>query len=110
VRSERLRRLWWCLPAVALAAADGCLTLWGQPEEYWAGGFQVVCEGNPLAAWFLKLHPLAFAASGVPYLLLVVGAVLALPRWWAAGVAVAVALAHAFGAGAWCGLWSPPTL
>src|SRR5262249_39553961 len=68
----RPERLWWCLPAIVLCAADGLLTLWGQPEEYWSGNYASIREGHPVAAWFLSLHPLAFAASGVPYLVLVV--------------------------------------
>jgi len=97
----RIQRLWWCAPAVVLCGADGLLTLWGQPAEYWSGGFAVVDEDNPLAAWLLTVHPLAFAASAVPYLLVVLGAVLLLPRSWALVVAVGVALAHAIGVGLW---------
>jgi hypothetical protein len=98
----REQRLWWCLPAVALCAADGFLTLWGQPAAYWSSGFAVVREGNPLAAWLLTIHPLAFAVSAVPYLLVVVGTVLIAPRRWAAAAALGVASAHAFAVGAWC--------
>jgi hypothetical protein len=95
-------RLWWCVPAVVLCAADGFLTLWGQPAAYWSGGFAAVNEGNPLAAWLLTVHPLAFAASAVPYLLVVVGIVMVLPRRWAAAVAVGVASAHALAVVVWC--------
>jgi hypothetical protein len=84
-----------------MCVADGCLTLYGQPAAYWSNGYATVREGNPLAAWVLGLHPAAFVASGVPYLILVVGAVVLLPRRWAAAVAVAVALAHAAGVAAW---------
>jgi hypothetical protein len=97
-----VRRLWLCLPAVVLCAADGLVTLWGQPAAYWSGGFAVVREGNPLAAWLLAVHPLAFAAAAVPYVLLVVGTILMLPRRWAAAMAVGVASAHAFAVAAWC--------
>ena len=95
-------RLWWCLPTLVLGPADGFLTLWGQPGAYWSGGFAEVNEVNPLAAWLLTVHPLAFAASGAPYLLLVVGAVMALPWRWAAAVALVVASTHALGVGLWC--------
>src|SRR5262245_55568262 len=98
----RMRRLWWCLPVTVFCAADGLLTLWGQPPDYWSGGYSQVREGNPLAAWLLTVHPLAFAASGVPYLVLVVGVVLMLPRRWAAAVALGVTAAHAFAVGVWC--------
>jgi hypothetical protein len=98
----RVQRLWWCLPAMVLCAADGLLTLWGQPAEYWSGGFALVREGNPLAAWLLTVHPLAFAVAAVPYLLVVLGTVMALPRRWAAAAAVGIASAHAFAVGLWC--------
>jgi hypothetical protein len=59
-----------------------------------------VREGNPLAAWLLTVHPLAFAAA-VPYLLVVLGTVLVLSRRQAAP-AVGVTSAHAFAVGGWC--------
>jgi len=62
----------------------------------------MVNEGNPLAAWLLTVHPLAFAASAVPYLLVVLGVVMVLPRRWAAAVAGGVASAHALAVGVWC--------
>jgi len=46
--------------------------------------------------------PLAFAAAGVPYLLLFAGAVIWLPRRLAGIVAVVIALSHAFAAAMWC--------
>jgi hypothetical protein len=98
----RRQRLWWCLPAVGQCVADGLLTLWGQPAVYWSGGFAVVREGNPLAAWLLSVHPLAFAVAGLPYLLVVLGTVIVVPRRWAAVVAVGVASAHAFAVSVWC--------
>jgi hypothetical protein len=98
----RVQRLWWCLPAAVLCAADGLITLWGQPPAYWSDGFRVVREENPLAAWLLTVHPLAFAAAAVPYLLVVVGTIMVLPRRWAAAVAVAVASTHAFAVAVWC--------
>jgi hypothetical protein len=98
----RLQRLWWCLPAAVLCAADGLLTLWGQPEAYWSGDFAKAREGHPVAAWFLTRHPLLFAAAGVPYLLLVAVAVMRLPRRVAAVLAAGVAAGHAFAVAAWC--------
>jgi hypothetical protein len=77
-------------------------TLCGQPAAYWSGEFTLVPEGNPLAAWLLTVHPLAFAAAGVPYLLVVVGTVLVVPWHWLAVVSLGVAFAHAFAVGVWC--------
>jgi len=76
----RTQRLWLCLPAIVLCDADGFLTLAGQPAAYWSGEFTAAREGHAVPAWFLTLHPVAFAAAGVPYLLLVVASVLWLPR------------------------------
>jgi hypothetical protein len=98
----RVRRLWLCVPVAVCAAADGLLTLIGQPPEYWSGGYAQVSEANPLGAWLLTVHPLAFAAACVPYLVLVGGLIVALPRRWALLVAVVVPLAHAFAAAVWC--------
>jgi hypothetical protein len=101
-KAMRVQRLWLCLPAIVLCAADGLITLWGQPAAYWSDGFAMVREANPLAAWLLTVHPLAFAAASVPYLLLVVGTIMVLPRRWAAAVAVGAASAHAFAVAVWC--------
>jgi hypothetical protein len=101
-RCSHAGRLWLCVPAAVLSAADGLITLWGQPAAYWSNGFATVCEGNPLAAWILTIHPLAFALSGLPYLALVAGLVLALPRPKAFAVAALVPLSHAFAVALWC--------
>jgi hypothetical protein len=98
----RVQRLWSCLPPALLCATDGLITLWGQPAAYWSGEFRVVHEANPLAAWLLTVHPLAFAAAGVPYLLVVAGTIMVLPRRWAAAVAVGIASTHAFAVAVWC--------
>lgn len=99
-----LQRLWLYVPPVLLFLLDGCLTLLGQPTAYWGGDFSTVNEGNPLAAWLLTVHPLAFAAAGVPYTLLVAGAILWLPWRWAEIAAVLVSLSHMFGVISWSGL------
>lgn len=98
----RSRRLWLCLPVVIFSAADGLFTLYGQPHEYWSNGFATIREGNPIAAWFLRIHPIVFAASGAPYLALIAAAVVLLPRLAAMGLALYIALAHAFAVGWWC--------
>jgi hypothetical protein len=97
------QRLWLCLPPITLCAFDGCVTLWGQPAAYWAGDRAAVYEGNPLAAWLLALHPLAFAAAGVPYGLLLAGAILRLPRRCSEAVAVLFSFSHAVGVLTWTG-------
>jgi hypothetical protein len=53
------------------------------------------------ARGLLTVHPLAFAASGVPYLLLLAALILRLPRAWAFALCLAVTAAHTFGASTW---------
>ncbi len=101
---KALQRLWLYAPPVALFLVDGCLTLLGQPASYWGGDFSTVREGNPLAARLLAVHPLAFAAAGAAYALLVAGAVFWLPRRWAEIAAVLVSLSHLTGVISWSGL------
>src|SRR5262245_49692802 len=98
------QRLWLCVPPITLSAFDGCLTLWGQPAAYWAGDRAAVNEANPLGAWLLAVHPLAFTASGVPYVLLVAGAIFWLPRRCSEVAAVLIGLTHAVGVAAWTGV------
>ncbi len=106
---KRLHRLWWFLPVALFAGVDGLITLWGQPSEYWSEGYFQIHEANPLGYWLLSIHPLVFAAAGVPYLLLVASTILILPKRWAIGVAVVLTGSHAFGVCAWCEvLFSPP--
>jgi hypothetical protein len=87
-----------------LCALDGCLTLWGQPAAYWAGDYAAVNEGNPLPAGLLAIHPLAFAAAGVPYVLLLAGAILWLPRRCSEAVAALFSFSHTVGVLAWTGV------
>jgi hypothetical protein len=49
-----------CLSALLPWAADVAFTLAGQPATYWAGEYATAREANPLAAWWLEVHPLAF--------------------------------------------------
>lgn len=97
----RRPRLWLCLPPMVLCLLDGTVTLYGQPTAYWTDGYTTVREGNPLAAWLLTIHPLAFAASAVPYLLLVFTFIWLLPWRGALAVSILVSLAHLVGLATW---------
>lgn len=98
---DRVQRLWLCVLPITLCALDGCVTLWGQPAAYWAGDRAALNEGNPLSAWLLAVHPLAFAAAGVPYALLLAGAILWLPRRCSEAVAVLLSFSHTVGLLSW---------
>ena len=93
-------RLYLYLPPLAMAPLDVDMTLWGQPPEYWSG-VAAVCEGNPLGAGLLLIHPAAFLAAGVAWLAPVAGLLTILPRPSALIVSVAVSQAHAWAAGKW---------
>jgi hypothetical protein len=94
-------RLWLCLPPVVLCGIDGGLTLWGQPSEYWTNGYHTFREGNPLAAWLLTVHPLAFGVAGLAYCLSLCGVLLWLPLRFSRVLAGLVSLAHAVAVVAW---------
>ena len=40
-------RLWLCLPPITLFIVDMTLTLYGQPDAYWAGKYSHALEGSP---------------------------------------------------------------
>lgn len=96
-----LSRLWLCRPPIIVCALDGCMTLWGQPAAYWAEGYSAVRESNPLAASLLTFHPLAFVASGIPYVLIVGGAIFMPPWRFSVVIAFVVTISHLVGVFAW---------
>jgi hypothetical protein len=95
------QRLWLCVPPVVLCGLDGALTLWGQPPQYWTSGYNTFHEANPLAAWLLTVHPLAFAAAGLAYCLGVCAAVSWLPLRYSVAMTTLVSLGHAVGVVSW---------
>src|SRR5262245_39033903 len=57
-----------------------------------------------MPAWLLAIHPLAFDADGVPYVLLLAGAILYLPQRCSEAVAVLFSFSHAVGVLTWTGV------
>jgi hypothetical protein len=49
----------------------------------------------------LTIHPLVFAAAGLPYAFTVVAVFLSLPPRWAVAFAAIISLCHGFGVFAW---------
>ena len=93
-------RAWLLLPAVMVCAADGYLTLTGQPADYWQDHGQAV-EANPLAYPFLAWSPWAFVALGLVWGV-AFGSVVLLWRHPAGGwLAVGVTVGHAFAGACW---------
>ena len=52
-------RLWLCIPVIITDILDATVTMLGQSAEYWKGSYHLVNEANPIARWFLEIHPLA---------------------------------------------------
>lgn len=93
------RRWWLCLPPLVAFTADVVATLQGQPDEYWAGDYQQVLEGNPIPRWLLEISPWVAVAAGAVW-----AAIFALiVRYWRYGkwVAVLITAGHTFGACTW---------
>lgn len=84
----------------AMVILDVSFTIFGQDSYYWRN-FKLVNEGNPLARYFLILHPAVFIAAFLIYL--VVGLLLA----WRLRpplnliIAMVLILWHGFGACSW---------
>jgi hypothetical protein len=94
-----------CAGPLVLVAIDAAVTLLGQTPEYWAGGWDVVREHNPLAYWLLRLGPGAFCLGVVLWAGLVVAAVHLLPVALARGTAFCVMFGHALAATTWLLRW-----
>jgi hypothetical protein len=93
------RRWWLCVPPLVAFAADGTATALGQPPEYWAGQYDWVDEGNPLARWLLAVSPWLAAGAGLVY---ATGVTLVV-RYWRHGTVVAFRLtaSHTVGTCLW---------
>lgn len=98
---KRAHRLWLLLPTVPAIWLDYATTLNRQPESYWAGDWSKVHEGQPILAYFLGIHPLAFLAFGVGWTCITSTMIWVLPR--TAGIALAfyLALSHLWGLWTW---------
>lgn len=72
-------RLWLCLPIIVADILDGTETLLGQPAEYWNGSRNLVNEFNPMARWFLEIHPAALLIYVIFDLLIVSTLIMILP-------------------------------
>jgi hypothetical protein len=101
------RRVWLCIPAVALCVLDHAATIWGQPSYYWSDGYRYALEGCPHGRWLLQQHPLAFAGLGLVSIGLYCAAILGLPRRPALVVTLTVVMGHGWGTSTWILQWVP---
>jgi hypothetical protein len=65
------RNRWLWLPVVLTWLFNNAVTLLYQPPAYWSGDYVRAQEAAPIALWLLKLHPLAFEAGMLAFLLFV---------------------------------------
>jgi hypothetical protein len=93
--------LWLLLPPIVLCSLDFGLTLYGQPDAYWAGDRASVNEMSPSFAHFLSLHPVVFLAAATLWIAVFSALILLLPEWPALVVVVAIVIGHMAGAASW---------
>jgi hypothetical protein len=101
-RSPAVRRfLGLCVPFLLVMAVDGCVTLAGQPAEYWAGDYGRVNEGSVTFRDLLLAHPAAFVAGLAANGAIVSLLILLLPRLLALMTALTATIGHTWGATTW---------
>ena len=91
-------RLWLCLPIIVTDLMDATVTLLGQPPDYWKGSYNLVSEFNPIARWFMFIHPLGAVIyilldiAAISFLIVVLPLMLSkvLSAFWAIGSAKAI--------------------
>jgi hypothetical protein len=89
------------LPCLLAFALDATLTMWGQPEEYWAGNYSLTTEGSPFFRQFFALGPSAAIAGYAAWAGVLLGLILLLPEVLAVCLSLAVVFGHTAGAAMW---------
>ena len=89
------------MPPALLCILDFGLTLYGQTDGYWSGNYSEVNEISPSFAQYLAIHPLAFAASGLLWILIFSVIISLLPEFLALSASVAVVMGHMVGSASW---------
>lgn len=82
------------------AIFDLIFTLLGQPQIYWQN-YKAVSEGSPGGQFLLSIHPVAFVAAFVVYLILVS---MILKKWknsYTYILGIAFFVGHAWGSSSW---------
>jgi hypothetical protein len=91
-------RLWLCLPIIIADILDATVTMLGQPSAYWKGSYGLVNEFNPIARWFLAIHPAGIVIYTVLDMLVISILIILLPlmasktlsAFWCIGSAKAI--------------------
>lgn len=89
------------VPCLLAFALDATLTMWGQPQEYWAGNYSLTTEGAPFFRQFCVMGPAAAIAAYAAWAGLVIGLILLLPEALAVSLSIAVVFGHTAGASMW---------
>ena len=95
------KRAWLCLPALVLYGCDVSITLASQRPAFWAGAFDTVEEGNPLARVLLLLGPWTFVAAALVWAALFSTVMLVGRRSWAVLLSFGLTFSHALGTACW---------
>jgi hypothetical protein len=93
--------VWLCAGPVILRCLDYGLTLFGQPDAYWAGDFMQANEGSPLLLWCLQQHPLLFVGAAAGLTVLFSLFILCWPREPARLLSTVLTFAHLYGVASW---------
>jgi hypothetical protein len=89
------------LPFLFAFVLDWCLTLYGQPAEYWAGNYACTNEASPFFRDLFMIHPLAAIAGQLVWAALVIGLLVFLPEVLAVILFIFVVFGHIGGAYSW---------
>src|SRR5262245_14719286 len=95
------RKLWLCVAPAMVCAFDAAITLWFQPDAYWAGQFEKVREFSPPDRWMLMQHPLAFVAWVLFWISAFCTVLVLLPTRLGLIVSLTLILGNATGASSW---------
>lgn len=94
-------RAWLCLPALVLYSCEVSITLASQRPAFWAGAYDTVEEGNPLARIILLLGPWTFVVAAACWAALFSALILFGRRSWAVVLSFGLTFSHALGTACW---------
>ena len=94
-------KLWLCLPFILVFLCDGSITLYGQPEAYWAGNYSLANEAFPAFNWALQQHPLVFVLQSLCWVTVFCLLILMLPDFASEVLSFALVQGHTWGVMTW---------
>jgi hypothetical protein len=98
---QRKAAFWIALPAIVVVVADWAMTFFYQPAAYWRGAFDARSEISPLGYGLLGIHPVAFTAFMIAWILIITSLVFMLKNPWNKVVALTVIVGHTAGIYGW---------